>query len=57
MTAGTAPSTRWPAIPKDVRSLAVRPNMVDYDASRAAFSWDEARHELAGLPDGGVNIA
>lgn len=57
MTAGTAPSTRWPAIPKDIRSLAVRPNMVDYEASRAAFSWDEARRTLSGLPDGGVNIA
>ncbi|QCO96871.1 acetate--CoA ligase [Arthrobacter sp. 24S4-2] len=57
MTAGTAPSTRWPAIPKDIRGLAVRPNMVDYDASRAAFSWDEARHALSGLPDGGINIA
>ena len=57
MTAGTAPSTRWPAIPKDIRGLAVRPNMVDYDADRAAFSWDEARRALSGLPDGGVNIA
>jgi acetyl-CoA synthetase len=57
MTAGTAPSTRCPAIPNHIRSLPVRPNMVDYEASRAAFSWDEARRTLSGLPDGGVNIA
>lgn len=57
MTAGTEPSTRWPAIPKDVRSLAVRPNMVDYDASCAGFSWNAARDALSGLPGGGVNIA
>lgn len=57
MTAGTAPSTRWPAIPKDVGSLSVHPNMVDYMVSRASFSWDEARKALAGLPHGGVNIA
>jgi acetyl-CoA synthetase len=31
--------------------------MVDYMASRASFSWDEARQSLAGLPHGGVNIA
>jgi acetyl-CoA synthetase len=58
MTAGTEPSIRWPAILKDVRSLRVRPNLVDYDASCAAFSWDDARRALAGLPEGaGVNIA
>ncbi|WP_346925105.1 acetate--CoA ligase [uncultured Arthrobacter sp.] len=58
MTAGTESSTRWPIIPKDVGSLRVRPNLVDYDAARAAFSWDDARHELSGLPGGrGVNIA
>ncbi len=58
MTAGTESSTRWPAIPKDVGSFRVRPNLVDYDASCAAFSWDEARHELSGLPGGrGLNIA
>jgi len=58
MTAGTEPSTRWPAIRKDPGSFLVRPNLVDYEASRAAFSWAEARRELAGLPDGrGLNIA
>ncbi len=34
------------------------PNMVDYVATRAAFSWDAAREALAGLPGGrGVNMA
>ena len=35
----------------------VAPNLVDYAAVRAAFSWDAARRELAGLPGGGLNIA
>ncbi len=36
---------------------AVAPNMGDYAAFRAAFSWDGARRELQGLPNGGLNIA
>ena len=36
----------------------VVPNLVDYDAARASFSWEAARHELSGLPGGsGLNIA
>jgi acetyl-CoA synthetase len=35
----------------------VEPNLVDYDARRSEFSWDDARRRLAGLPDGGLNIA
>jgi acetyl-CoA synthetase len=35
----------------------VAPNLADYAAVRAAFSWDAARRELAGLPGGGLNIA
>ncbi len=58
MTAGTEPSTRWPAITKDPGSFRVRPNLVDYDAAYAAFTWDEARRALSGLPGGrGLNIA
>lgn len=38
MTAGTAPSLRWPAIGKDPGSFRVRPHLADYDAARAAFS-------------------
>ncbi|MGD9600696.1 MAG: acetate--CoA ligase [Gammaproteobacteria bacterium] len=34
------------------------PNLVDYAATRAAFSWDAARARLDGLPGGrGLNIA
>ena len=37
----------------------VRPNLTDYEAACAAFSWAEAeRHEISGLPGGaGLNIA
>jgi acetyl-CoA synthetase len=37
--------------------LALPPNLADYAATCRAFSWDEARRELAGLPGGGLNIA
>jgi acetyl-CoA synthetase len=58
MTAGTRPSTRWPTISKDITGFPVRPNLVDYEAAVSAFSWDEARRALSGLPGGrGVNIA
>ncbi|MFN8634290.1 MAG: acetate--CoA ligase [Chloroflexota bacterium] len=41
---------------RDGRS--VEPNLLDYEATRAAFSWESARQELSGLPDGtGLNIA
>ncbi len=34
------------------------PNLADYDSVRRSFSWDAARGELDGLPDGrGLNIA
>ena len=40
----------WPA--------GVVPNVVDYEAARAAFSWQRARDELDGLPGGqGLNMA
>ena len=44
-------------IRKTVADLTVTPNLVDYAAVRAAFSWSAARGELAGLPGGGLNIA
>ena len=44
-------------IRKTVADLTVTPNLVDYAAARAAFSWSAARGELAGLPGGGLNIA
>ena len=46
----------WPAIPKTPEDRAAG-NLKDYDAAVASFSWEAARAELAGLPDGGLNIA
>ena len=47
----------WPAIPKDVDALPVRPNLVDYADARLRFTWAAARKQLDGLPAGGINIA
>jgi len=45
-------------IKKDVATMAVQPNLLDYDATRATFSWEDVRRELNNLPDGrGLNIA
>jgi acetyl-CoA synthetase len=44
-------------IRKRAGQQAVAPNLVDYAAARAGFSWDAAWRELAGLPGGGLNIA
>lgn len=44
-------------IRKSPGSWRVAPNMPDYEAACASFSWAEARARLAGLPGGGVNIA
>jgi acetyl-CoA synthetase len=49
---------RYASIHKDAASLAVRPNLADYDAARAQFRWEAARGKLTGLPQGGgLNIA
>jgi acetyl-CoA synthetase len=43
---------------KDPAEMQVRPNLVDYEATRRNFSWESARRELSGLPGGrGINIA
>ncbi|HXQ22673.1 MAG TPA: acetate--CoA ligase [Candidatus Acidoferrales bacterium] len=43
---------------KSPKDWTVAPNLRDYEAVRAAFSWEEARRELDGLPGGrGLNIA
>jgi acetyl-CoA synthetase len=47
----------WEAIGKGASDLAVVPNLHDYDAVCATFSWQAVRRELAGLPAGGLNIA
>ena len=45
-------------IEKGQGGWTVTPNLLDYDATRASFSWDDARRELDGLPNGaGMNIA
>ena len=45
-------------IAKDPATFAVAPNLADYDAARASFSWDDARSALSSLPGGqGLNIA
>ena len=44
-------------IRKTATDLRLPPNLTDYAATRAAFSWDAVRAELAGLPGGGLNIA
>src|SRR5512146_1201612 len=44
-------------IRKRAGGQAVAPNLADYAAVRAGFSWEAARRELEGLPDGGLNIA
>jgi len=45
-------------IRKSDTDWAVTPNLVDYDETRASFSWKDARRCMDGLPDGaGLNIA
>jgi acetyl-CoA synthetase len=52
------PEMTWATIRKQEWAGGVVPNVVDYDVARTAFSWDEARRRLDGLPHGrGLNIA
>ena len=37
-------------------ALPVRPNLHDYEAQRASFSWDELSKELDGLGEGGIAV-
>ncbi|MEI7465553.1 MAG: acetate--CoA ligase [Burkholderiales bacterium] len=54
----TDESARIPArIAKAASALRVQPNLGDYEAVRAAFSWTQERARLSGLPGGGLNIA
>ena len=49
---------QWSPIVKTERDWKVPPNLQDYAQTRAAFSWEQARGELDGLPhQGGLNIA
>ncbi|HSQ28942.1 MAG TPA: acetate--CoA ligase [Gemmatimonadaceae bacterium] len=45
-------------IEKRIGASELPPNLADYEAACAAFSWGDARAELTGLPNGaGLNIA
>lgn len=50
-------NTTLTPIRKNVASMDVRPNLVDYDATYQSFSWESARSMLDRLPGGGLNIA
>jgi acetyl-CoA synthetase len=48
----------WTTLHKGPWPAGVVPNIVDYDAARATFTWEAARRRLDGLPAGrGLNIA
>lgn len=48
----------WKPIVKSLNKEAVIHNLRDYEQACATFSWDAARRELHGLPEGrGLNIA
>lgn len=48
----------WEPIVKSSRDQEVIPNLPDYEQTRAAFSWEQARRQLDRLPGGqGLNIA
>ncbi|MEQ1910608.1 MAG: acetate--CoA ligase [Vicinamibacterales bacterium] len=58
VTPTTTRVARRAPIVKARRPWPVEPNLADYDADRAAFSWESARGALDGLPGGrGLNIA
>jgi acetyl-CoA synthetase len=53
---GAVAGTRWQTI--DKTQFKVAPNLKDYQAERASFSWEAVRRKLNGLPGGrGLNIA
>ncbi len=48
----------WQPIEKSPSDWKVEPNLLDYETTRAEFSWEAIRGELDGLPNGqGLNIA
>jgi acetyl-CoA synthetase len=57
VSAQSPTGTAWPVIRKEAGALAAPPHLADYDAARAAFTWEEARRGLDGLPGGALNIA
>jgi acetyl-CoA synthetase len=58
MSESNVPTPRPHAIAKAREGFRVAPNLLDYAAERARFSWDAARRRLDGLPgDRGLNVA
>ena len=49
--------TETPVIRKHPADLRGAPNLPDYAAARADFTWESAEQWLDGLPGGGFNIA
>ena len=49
-------SMSYPVIHK-TKDVPVQPNLADYDATRAAFTWAGVEQELAWLSGGGLNLA
>lgn len=47
----------YPPITKDPAAMRVQPNLLDYRDVCGHFSWHTVRNQLAGLPEGGLNIA
>ncbi len=47
----------WTTIRKTLEPDEPAPNFADDATTRTCFSWEAARAELEGLPDGGLNIA
>ena len=47
----------WTLLPEMPESGEPAPAAMHNPAPKIDFSWDDARAELAGLPDGGLNIA
>jgi acetyl-CoA synthetase len=57
-TSTEASAMTYPAIVKASSREPGAPVLLDYESARRAFSWDTAREQLSGLPDGrGLNIA
>jgi acetyl-CoA synthetase len=50
-------ATGWQTIRKTPRTLAVGPNLVDYERTYASFTWEAATAELGGISEArGLNI-
>ena len=47
----------WTTLGKTLQTGEPAPDLADYAAARAHFSWEAARAELEGSPGGGLNIA